>query len=112
MYQEQFNLSPKEILEKDFKIDTRGYRLKEVDQYLDLIIGDYETFFKILKEKDDEKEELLNEIKSLKQEIRNLKTSLEILESDDNNDLVKGTSNVDIIKRLSQLEKIVYGKDE
>ena len=112
MYQEQFNLSPKEILEKDFKIDTRGYRLKEVDQYLDLIIGDYETFFKILKEKDDEKEELLNEIKSLKQEIRNLKTSLEILESDDNNDLVKGTSNVDIIKRLSQLEKIVYGKAE
>ena len=112
MYQEQFNLSPKEILEKDFKIDTRGYRLKEVDQYLDLIIADYEIFFKILKEKDDEKEELLNEIKSLKQEIRNLKTSLEILESGDNDDLSKATTNVDIIKRLSQLEKIVYGKDE
>ena len=27
-----------EILEKEFKIDTRGYRLKEVDQYLDIII--------------------------------------------------------------------------
>ena len=56
MYQEQFNLSSKDILEKEFKIDTRGYRLKEVDQFLDLIIGDYEQFFKILKEYDKEKE--------------------------------------------------------
>ena len=55
MYQERFNLSPKDILEKEFKIDTRGYRLKEVDQYLDLIIGDYEEFFKIIKEYDKEK---------------------------------------------------------
>ncbi len=114
MYQEQFNLSPKDILEKEFKIDTRGYRLKEVDQYLDLIISDYEQFFKILKDKDKEKEELLNEIMSLKQENRNLKTSLEIAKSadDDGNDSGKTVSNVDIMKRLSQLEKIVYGKDE
>ncbi len=114
MYQEQFNLSPKDILEKEFKIDTRGYRLKEVDQYLDLIISDYEQFFKILKDKDKEKEELLNEIMALKQENRNLKTSLEIAKSadDDSSDSGKAVSNVDIMKRLSQLEKIVYGKDE
>ncbi|MBR1385927.1 MAG: DivIVA domain-containing protein [Bacilli bacterium] len=114
MYQEQFNLSSKDILEKEFKIDTRGYRLKEVDQYLDLIISDYEQFFKILKEKDQEKEELLDEIMSLKQENRNLKTSLEIAKSSDNDEMssTKSISNVDIMKRLSQLEKIVYGKDE
>ena len=114
MYQEQFNLSSKDILEKEFKIDTRGYRLKEVDQYLDLIISDYEQFFKILKEKDKEKEELLDEIMSLKQENRNLKTSLEIAKSTENDELsnTKAVSNVDIMRRLSQLEKIVYGKDE
>ncbi|MBR6113534.1 MAG: cell division regulator GpsB [Bacilli bacterium] len=112
MYQEQFNLSSKDILEKEFKIDTRGYRLKEVDQYLDLIISDYEQFFKILKEKDQEKEELLNEIMSLKQENRNLKTSLEIAKSSESEEVTKSVSNVDIMKRLSQLEKIVYGKDE
>ena len=114
MYQEQFNLSSKDILEKEFKIDTRGYRLKEVDQYLDLIISDYEKFYQILKEKDKEKEELLDEIMSLKQENRNLKTSLEIAKSneDDESGAAKGASNVDIMKRLSQLEKIVYGKDE
>lgn len=114
MYQEQFNLTPKDILEKEFKIDTRGFRLKEVDQYLDLIISDYEQFYKILKEKDKEKEELLNEIMALKQENRNLKTSLEIAKTADDNgsDSGKAVSNVDILKRLSQLEKIVYGKDE
>ena len=114
MYQEQFNLSSKDILEKEFKIDTRGYRLKEVDQYLDLIISDYEQFFKILKEKDKEKEELLDEIMSLKQENRNLKTSLEIAKSSEAEESVnnKAVANIDIMKRLSQLEKIVYGKDE
>ena len=112
MYQEQFNLSSKDILEKEFKIDTRGYRLKEVDQFLDLIISDYETFFKILKDKDKEKEELLDEIMSLKQENRNLKTSLEIAKTSEDDESGKGSSNVDIMKRLSQLEKIVYGKDE
>ncbi len=112
MYQERFNLSPKDILEKEFKIDTRGYRLKEVDQYLDLIIGDYEEFFKIIKEYDKEKEELLDEIMNLKQEIRNLKTSIEIAKESDTDDNTKNISNVDVIRRLSQLEKIVYGKDE
>lgn len=114
MYQEQFNLSSKDILEKEFKIDTRGFRMKEVDQYLDLIISDYEQFFKILKEKDQEKEELLDEIMSLKQENRNLKASLEIAKTAENDELsnTKAVSNVDIMRRLSQLEKIVYGKDE
>ena len=112
MYQERFNLSPNDILEKEFKIDTRGYRLKEVDQYLELIIGDYEEFFKIIKEYDKEKEELLDEIMNLKQEIRNLKTSIEIAKESDTDDNTKNISNVDVIRRLSQLEKIVYGKDE
>ena len=107
------DISSKAILEKEFKIDTRGYRLKEVDQYLDLIISDYDKFFQILKEKEKEKEELLDEIMALKQEIRNLKTSLEIAKgSEEDESSVKSVSNVDIMKRLSQLEKIVYGKDE
>ncbi len=110
MYQEQFNLSPKDILEKEFKIDTRGYRLKEVDGYLDLIIGDYEKFNEIIKEKDRQNEELQDEILKLKSEIRNLKLSIEIAESEKKEE--KSISNVDVLRRLSQLEKIVYGKEE
>lgn len=109
MYQNRLALNPNDILEKEFKIDTRGYRLKEVDQFLDTIIGDYEEFYKIMKESEKEKEAMLEEIMALKQEIRNLKVSVEIVKSDIE---PKEVNNVDILKRLAQLEKIVYGKDE
>ena len=108
MYQNRITLTPQDILNKEFKIDTRGFRLKEVDQFLDVIIGDYEEFYKILKENEKEKEELLEEIMNLKQEIRNLKMSIEIAKSGDSREV----TNVDVMRRLSQLEKIVYGKDE
>ena len=62
MYQNKITLTPQEILEKDFKIDTRGYRLKEVDEFLDMIISDYEQFYKIIESMEKEKTELLKEI--------------------------------------------------
>lgn len=100
-------LTPQDILEKEFKIDTRGYRLKEVDQFLDDVIGDYENFYQIIKNLESEKEELLREIMNLKQEIRNIKMSIDIARDGD-----KEVTNMDIIRRVSNLEKIVYGKDE
>ena len=112
MLQNKINLTPQEILEKEFKIDTRGYRLKEVDQFLDLIIGDYEQFIQTIKDSEKEKEELLEEIMSLKQEIRNLKMSIEIAKSGDSSDSGANGSNLDVMRRLSQLEKIVYGKEK
>ena len=50
VYQDRILLTGKDILEKDFKIDTRGYRPQEVDKFLDVIIRDYEEFFAIIKE--------------------------------------------------------------
>ena len=104
------NLTPEKILYKEFKIDTRGYRLKEVDQFLDEIIADYQTFNKIILDLQREKEEQKDVILNLKQEIRDLKTTVEISRSQNNSDV--SFNNIDILKRLSQLEKTVYGKDE
>ena len=102
------SLTPQDILEKEFKIDTRGYRLKEVDQFLDEIIGDYEQFYMIIKELEKEKEDCLKEIMNLKQEHRNVKMSIDIAKNGDN----KEVTNMDILRRVSNLEKIVYGKNE
>ena len=110
MFQNRISLTPQDILNKDFKIDVRGFNLKEVDQFLDVIIGDYEEFYKIIKENEKEKEELLDQITNLKQEIRNLKTNIEIAKSGSTER--KEVTNIDIMKRLSQLEKVVYGKEE
>ncbi len=105
MYQNKITLMPQDILEKEFKIDTRGYRLKEVDQFLDIIIGDYEQFLNIINNLEKEKADLLGEIMSLKQELRNSKMSVEVAR---NNVEVPEVTNLDILRRLSQLEKMVY----
>ncbi len=107
MFQNKLNLTPQEILEHEFKIDTRGYRLKEVDQFLDLIIHDYETLIDIVKKQEKEKDELQEEILRLKQELRNANINVEIAKASDRN-----VSNVDLLKRISNLEKIIYGKNE
>ena len=105
MYQNKIKLMPQDILEKNFKIDTRGYRLKEVDQFLDDIISDYESFFEIINNLEKEKADLLGEIMNLKQELRNSKLNMEVAS---NNKALGEVTNVDIIRRLSQLEKMVY----
>ena len=105
MYQNKIKLMPQDILEKNFKIDTRGYRLKEVDQFLDDIISDYEQFLEIINNLEKEKADLLTEIMNLKQELRNSRLNMEVASHSRTNGEV---TNVDIIRRLSQLEKMVY----
>jgi len=107
MMQGKISLTAQDILKKEFKIDTRGYRLKEVDQFLDEIIGDYEKFYEIIESLENEKEEYLKEIVNLKQELRNVKMSIDIAKDND-----KEVTNMDILRRVSNLEKIVYGKEE
>ena len=104
MYQNKITFTPHDIYVKEFKIDTRGYRLKEVDQFLDIVIEDYEKFLNIINGLEKEKADLLAEIMSLKQELRNVQMSAEIAKSNESNDV----SNIDVIKRLSKLEKVVY----
>ena len=104
MYEEKRFLTAREILEKDFKIDARGYRPQEVDQFLDLIIKDYVEFEATSKKMANEIRRLEEENSKLKAENRNLKASLDIAGSN------KGVTNVDLLKRISDLEKVVYGE--
>ena len=105
MYQNKITLTTQDILEKEFKIDVSGYRLKEVDQFLDVIIGDYEQFLKIIDSLEKEKADLLAEIVNLKQELRNSRLSVEVASNTKSGEV----TNIDVMRRLSQLEKMVYG---
>ena len=49
MYSDRIYLTPQEILEKEFKIDARGYRPQEVDKFLDMVIRDYAEYISIIK---------------------------------------------------------------
>ena len=49
MYNEKIYLTPQDILNKEFKKDTMGYRPQEVDKFLDLVIKDYTEYSNIIK---------------------------------------------------------------
>ncbi|KHE67519.1 cell division regulator GpsB [Halobacillus sp. BBL2006] len=98
MSSEEFHLTSKEILEKDFKTSMRGYNQEEVDEYLDLIIQDYDKF--------------QQEIERLQHENDRLKkmSSREAAPRQRQNGNTNHQVNYDILKRVSNLEKAVFGK--
>ena len=59
-------LSPEAIYEKEFKIDARGYRPQEVDNFLDIIIKDYSEFIRIVRGYEKEYQKLREENANLK----------------------------------------------
>ncbi|PLR80439.1 cell division regulator GpsB [Bacillus canaveralius] len=96
MLSDKVKLTAKDILEKEFKSGMRGYKQEDVDKFLDLIIKDYETFHQ--------------EIEDLQQE--NLRLRKQLDESTRRQPApaaTAGTTNFDILKRLSNLEKHVFG---
>ena len=97
MFQERIMLTVNDIYNKEFKLDTRGYRPQEVDKYLDVIMRDYEEFISIIKSQNHEIKQLTEDNLQLKQEIRILRTKLEALKDSDSE---VGSSNVDVLKRL------------
>ncbi len=107
MYNEKFYLTTQDILDKEFKIDARGYRPQEVDKFLDMIIRDYTEFMNIIKKLEKENRMLTSDYNKLKFEYRKLKDNIETAGSG----LSNPSNNLDLLRRLSNLEKIVYGKD-
>ncbi len=105
MLLDEISLTPQEILDKDFKIDTRGYRPQEVDKYLDIIIADYTKFISKVKRLESEKKELVEENIKLKQELRDTRDKIELLK----NTPGKEMTNIDMLRRISTLEKVVFG---
>ncbi len=107
MYESELTLTSKDILEKEFSIDTRGYRPQEVDAFLDQVIRNYKIKDAIIDQLSEDKRNLASENLTLKQEIRSLNMKLEALKSTDSDT----TSSADVLRRLSNLEKIIYGKE-
>ncbi|EJA1911531.1 TPA: cell division regulator GpsB [Staphylococcus pseudintermedius] len=104
-------LSAKDIYEKDFeKTMVRGYRPQEVDAFLDDIIADYQK----MSDLNNEVIKLSEENHKLKKEIEDLRIRVASSRPQDNksfaNQSANQNNNVDILKRISNLEKAVFGK--
>ena len=95
MSNNRIQLSGKDILEKDFKTAMRGYNQEEVDEFLDIIIQDYDFF----------KQEL-DRLRAENEKLRKNTTEHTRTRAPQPNTQV----NYDVLKRLSNLEKAVFGK--
>jgi DivIVA domain-containing protein len=100
---EQVQLTTKDILEKDFKTAIRGYNQEEVDQFLDIIIQDYETLHKEIERLKQENEKLKKQGSGVSSTPPRMRQTAPVQPT-------IGNVNYDILKRLSNLEKAVFGK--
>lgn len=105
--EDKLYLNPEEILKHEFKIDARGYRMQEVDRYLDMVIRDYTEMQKTIKLLEIENSNLAEDNRKIQAEYRKLKDEMSV-----NNNINNGIiNNTDLLRRISNLEKIVYGKE-
>ena len=98
----KIRLSPKRILNKEFSIESKGYSANE----------DYLNFQSMLNDSYDEIESLQKENSALRRKLNELlrerqeqRDNARVMEENLNN-------NVDVLRRISQLEREVYHKNK
>ena len=93
----------KDIFEQEFGREVRGYSKVEVDEFLDDVIKDYETYAALVKS-------LRQEIAELKEELSRKPESTPVQAEPLEMTATTSMTNFDILKRLNRLEKEVFGK--
>lgn len=108
------NYTKEELLNKEFSVAVKGYNPLEVDQVLDKIIEDYERFEKNKSNSSVDVDELLNQIKVLKEENETIKEELEKERnkwkyiSKDHKDI--HLDNYELLLRIGKLEMYIHDK--
>ncbi len=119
------NLTAKEILDKKFTKNVKGYDPVEVDSYLDKVIHDYQVYAALLSEKnakisalekelrahndessssDDRLKALREQVKQLEIENASLKNKLDGIKPGDK----VNSENMEWIQRCRKLESFLY----
>lgn len=100
----EIELNPTEILKKEFKSKMRGYDPEEVDGYLDLVIKDYQTYQENIDRLTADNTRLFNKVEELNRQLSASDSVKEVKPQQ-----ASAATNYDILKRLSNLERDVFG---
>ena len=103
MMEKRFKLTVQEVLDKQFNIDFKGYSSHEVDEFLDLVISDYQEYDEMI-------EDLGKRLQEYEQANMALKVKIVELEGKNGNIEEQTQGNLDILKRLTRLENEVFRK--
>ncbi len=106
----KINLSPEDIVNKDFKKKYRGYDDAEVDPFLDQVIQDYESFRNRIKTLEQENTRLVKRVDELSRQLDSNSANTPSFNSGVS--AVQNTTNYDILRRISNLERHVFGEKE
>ena len=104
----KINLTPKKIYEQEFKTSMRGYDKTEVDEFLDDVIQDYTVYIALVKELQEENAKLKAKVTSASASRPAYASATSEPPYATAN--IASASNYDILKRISRLEKEVFGK--
>ena len=91
----QTELTAETIYKQEFKTALRGYSQEEVDQFLDVVIRDYEKMKKEIERLQKENDSLRHDTS---EKVETIKPAQPV------------ASNYDMLRRISNLEKAVFGK--
>ena len=91
----EIKLTANDILEKEFKKSVKGYHVDQVDQFLDQIMEDYQQFEAVIAELQQENVRLQEQLNTSPRKPLPVQNA--------------GTTNYDILKRLANLERHVFG---
>ena len=113
MANRKINLDIDAILDKHFSTEVKGYSPIQVDEFLDLVIRDYESYEILLEELRDQLEAKTKEVESQKTKITQLEGRVRDLEENEATVSPSVTSNlsqVDILRRIARLEQEIFNK--
>ena len=105
----KLNLDPQKIVDKELDIDFKGYNPDQVDHLLDEIIQDYQTYENMIADLTKKAEELERTNASLRAKL--IEVEGKVKAQEDLDPILQGASNVDILKRLSRLERQVFSNN-
>ena len=102
------HFTAKDIYDQDFNREVRGFSKVEVNEFLDDVIKDYETYAALVKELREENARLREELAKKAQTV----SQASPIASAPTQEFPQVTTatNFDILKRLNRLEKEVFGK--
>ena len=102
--------SPKDIFEQEFKTSMRGYDKKEIDEFLDNVIQDYESYLTQIQELSEENDRLKQQLAAKSKADAQSSYASSQAASAQQTRVAQSATNFDILKRISRLEKEVFGK--
>ncbi|AHB36155.1 DivIVA domain-containing protein [Spiroplasma apis] len=104
-------LTRTDILQKDFEVEYKGYKVEEVDAFLDIIAEDYKLFADREQKQEKKIKDLTDKIARLKSDLSSTMAHLKLNEQQKEELARQGLGSSALIERISNLEKGKFNKE-